>query len=340
MYGDYNDPNRRPDGTFHNVYGTNATHGDQYQAGVNSYDSPFSASLKVQNDRFSRGLDPYTGLARVEYAGTAGGYSGTYSGGGSGTSVFRPDHLTPEQQALASEALRESNDRLGRNLGRLARWFLVYPVLAIAGFFLAWGSLRAVDAAWMQATPSGGVVRMALEKTFPGAELPPVSAFATPREIAAAMTPEALFAGAATPLTRANASQKVAQGDARREWLDLSAYLCQVDAGCREKALKTDPALAANVFNWSVEYLIEKARRGNARAAETICVFPLLVGPDQNSAALAWNVCAYATYEAHLLTRTPHGMLERMRNSVWFDIARWAAVGPVSVIQGWTKVAP
>lgn len=334
MYADYNDPNRRADGTFHNVYGSNATHGDQYQAGVNKYDTPFIANIKVQNDRFSRGLDPYTGLARVNYVPSSGG-SALF---GSGTSVFQPEPLTAEQQEKLSQELRASNARLGRTLGGLARWLLVYPLFALAGFFLLWGGLRAADAAWMDSSATGGIVRQALARTFPGSELPPVSAFASPKEIAGAMTPEALFAGAATPLTRSNAKQKVAPGDARREWLDLSAYLCEIDAACRAQAMKTNPALAANIFNWSVEYLVEKARRGNARAAESICTFPLLVAPDQKSAALAWNVCAYASYEAALPTTKPRHMLEQMRNSYWFKAAQWAAVGPVSVIQGWTKV--
>lgn len=331
----YNDPNRREDGTYTVLHGTYANNWEQSQAGVNRYDNPFTADQKVRYERTLRGLDPNTGGIKYDYV-PVGGYSGgSYSGGG--TSVFRPEPLTPEQQEARSKELREENERLGRWLGALARWLFVYPIVGLAAFFLTWGGLRAADSAWMNASPDGGLARMALAKTFPGAELPPVSAFATAKEISAAMTPEALFAGAATPLTRANAKQKIAPGDAKREWLDLSAYLCQVDATCRAKAMKASPAMAANVFNWSVEYLIEKARSGNAKAAETLCAFPLLVDINQNSAKLAWNVCAHATYGAKLATKKPHEMLNQMRASYWFQAAQWAAISPVEVIQGWTK---
>ena len=328
---EYDDPNRADNGTFHNLYGTyNANSGEQWSAGVNEYDNLTTANLKVQNNRMAQGLDPYTGQPN------ANPYVPSYSyAGGSGSTPERA--LSTQEQARLSEDLREGNSRLGHWLGGIMKWCVVYPALAVAGFFGLWLGLRSADATWMRASPTGGVVRLALQQTFPEAALPLVSALATPKEIAEAMAPEALFAGASTPLTHANAKKKVDQGDARRGWLDLSAYLCEIDVACRAKAREVGPEMAARVFNWSTEYLVEKARHGNAHAAATLCVFPLLLDPDQSAAELAWNVCSYAVYNAKITSHKPREMLAQMQQQTWFSVARWAATDPALVIQRWAR---
>jgi hypothetical protein len=266
MSYDY-DPNRNQNGQFNNLFGDSANTWEQQQAGVNHGDTLSSAYDKVQAARRLQGLDPITGQRPADLDNRPRGYE---------------DLSTPIDES-----------KIGEVLMGVFKWVVLFPAL----FILVAGGLIfgavALDRKWMESSPEGGVVRMAARAAFPAASLPAPSLYATPKELDNTMNAKELVAASVAYDTRA----RIAPGSASRPRLVLSAYACQLDPACRAAVAAAGSVPSVRVMNWGIEFLMEKAKRGDKTAQGAVCLIPLLTDPTQHAALSARNVCNYANRE-------------------------------------------